>query len=868
MLRLRTFGAAGLQRADGSPISLQRRPLALLAFVAAGTDGASREKTLGVLWPEVEEERARHSLAQTLYALRRSCGAEVVRGTNVLQLDAALITTDLADFEQALAADEPERAAELYAGPFLDDFHLPNAGEFERWVQAERAVLARRAEQALEACAKRAAERGEARLAVEWWQRRSALDPLDSRVALALVEALAAAGDVTGAVRHARVHQTILRSELDLPPDAAVAALAERLRSGEAGVVRPPETAAEMVPREMAPGEMLPRETAPPDADRSSMVEQGADDAAPDRTASRAPARPQRRRPWRWAVAALVVLAGISTAGRLLLPRAGAQPSQSRVVVATFENRTGDSALAPLGDMAADWVATELARTGLVDVVDSRAVIGSPNPSSRSDKLPRDARMHELAQRVGANILVWGTYYRLGDTLEFHAEVTDAKDGSLLREVPPIAVLASDPMAGVRRLSSRVMGALATIENPRLAEWAARGGTPPSYEAYREFVDGLEADVHLDFAAALPHYLRARALDSTFLQPLLYAADAETNLGQPARAESTLERVALQRNRLVPADQYQLDYQLAQLRGNLGKAYEAARAMARVSPTSESFVVAGQGAMAVGRPREAMQWFERVNPNEGWVKGWAAYWSWLVGAAHLAGDDEAALRFAREGRRAFPDQLQTYEWLAWELAATGRTAALEAVLDSAATAPGTSGTSYGMVLYMSAAGLATHGHPNDARRLWLRTVRYFASHSAGLDSSERDYQARALLQAGRTVEAEQIAQKLVRAYPDQPDFLGTLGGIAAVAGDTAVLRTVSGHLLELSHTAADGSAAGTVALARARIEALRGNHAVAIALIRQALSSGATTYFDVDRWPEFHSLAADPDFRELLRPRG
>ncbi|HEY9427866.1 MAG TPA: BTAD domain-containing putative transcriptional regulator [Gemmatimonadaceae bacterium] len=859
MLRLRTFGAAGLQRADGSSIALQRRPLALLAFVAASADGASREKTLGVLWPDVEEERARHSLAQTLYALRRSCGAEVVRGTNVLQLDAALITTDLADFEQALAADEPERAAELYAGPFLDDFHLPNAGEFERWAEAERADLARRVARALETCATRAAKRGDARLASEWWQRLAALDPLDSRVALALVEALAAAGDVTGAIRHAQLHQMILRSELDLPPDAAVAALEERLRSGDASVVRLPE---------MSAAETMPRETAPPHSDRSSIIEQVSDDTGLDRTASRAPARPQRSFPWRWAAAALVFVSLMAIAGHFFLPRAGAQANQRRVVVATFENHTGDSTLAPLGDMAADWVATELARTGLVDVVDSRAVIGSPNASGQSGTLPRDARMHELAERVGAEILVWGTYYRLGDTLEFHAEVTDAKDGSLLREVPPIAVLASDPMAGVRRLSSRVMGALATIENPRLAEWAARGGTPPSYEAYREFVDGLEADVRLDFAAALPHYLRARALDSTFLQPMLYAADVEANLGQLSRAESTLQRVALQRNRLVPADQYQLDYQLAQLRGNLGKAYEAARAMARVSPTSESFVVAGQGALAVDRPREALRWFERVNPNEGWVKGWAAYWSWLVGAAHLAGDDEAALRFAREGRRAFPDQLQTYEWLAWELAATGRTAALDAVLDSAATAPGTSGTSYGMVLYMSAAGLATHGHANDARQLWLRTVRYFASHSAGLDSSERDYQARALLQAGRTADAERIAQELVRAYPDQPDFLGTLGGIAAVAGDTAVLRTVSGHLMELAHAAPEGSAAGTVMLARARIEALRGNHAAAVALIRQALSSGATTYFDVDRWPEFHSLATDPDFRELLRPRG
>jgi hypothetical protein len=100
-------------------------------------------------------------------------------------------------------------------------------------------------------------------------------------VALALVEALAAAGDVTGAIRHAQLHQTILRSELDLPPDAAVAALSERLRSGEAGVVKLPEMAAAGKVSE----HMMREEIAPSDSDRSSAIEQAADDAAQDRPA-------------------------------------------------------------------------------------------------------------------------------------------------------------------------------------------------------------------------------------------------------------------------------------------------------------------------------------------------------------------------------------------------------------------------------------------------------------------------------------------------------------------------------------------------------------------------------------------------------
>src|ERR1041385_1602784 len=68
---------------------------------------------------------------------------------------------------------------------------------------------------------------------------------------------------------------------------------------------------------------------------------------------------------------------------------AAAPLEPKRVVVATFENRSGDRSLDPLGAMAADWIARGLVGTGLVDVGGTAADltargIGSDAPAGSS----------------------------------------------------------------------------------------------------------------------------------------------------------------------------------------------------------------------------------------------------------------------------------------------------------------------------------------------------------------------------------------------------------------------------------------------------------------------------------------------------
>jgi DNA-binding SARP family transcriptional activator/tetratricopeptide (TPR) repeat protein len=220
MIRLRTLGGLSLE-GDSAP-AVQRRPLALLAVLAAAGDlGVSRDKLLVYFWPESDEDRARNVLRQLLHTLRRDLAlTDLFVGTTELRLNSALLTSDWAEFERACDAGDDAGAVTAYRGPFLDGFYLSNASGFESWKEAERARLARKFVDAAERVARAASLAGEHLRAIGMWQRLAVTEPLNSRIAIELMRAMAAAGDVGGALTHARIHETLLREELGAAPDS------------------------------------------------------------------------------------------------------------------------------------------------------------------------------------------------------------------------------------------------------------------------------------------------------------------------------------------------------------------------------------------------------------------------------------------------------------------------------------------------------------------------------------------------------------------------------------------------------------------------------------------------------------------------
>lgn len=233
-LRLLTFGGLALFVGDVTQTgpATRRHRLALLALLAVARErGLNRDKIQAHLWPESDVERARHRLNQLVYFQRRHLdNEELFLGRKTLRLNPEVLTIDLWEFNDALARGDHATAVKAYVGPFLDGFFLKGASEFEHWVSAQRQHLSERCAGALTHLAKTAADNGNHRHAVEWWQRAAELNPFDTEIVLRLAEAWVAVGDRAAAVRCAEHYETTLKVELDLPPDPRVTRMIAGLR--------------------------------------------------------------------------------------------------------------------------------------------------------------------------------------------------------------------------------------------------------------------------------------------------------------------------------------------------------------------------------------------------------------------------------------------------------------------------------------------------------------------------------------------------------------------------------------------------------------------------------------------------------------
>jgi len=234
VLRLKTFGGLSLAGGHGplTGAAAQRRRLAVLAVLAAsGARGITRDKLVGLLWPEVDETRARAALSQSVYALKRDTGEDqLVLGHDMLALNPLVVTSDVAEFEDAIGRDDAVLAANLYTGAFLDGVFLPDAADFEHWIDGVRLRLGQAAERVLERLAGEAEHRKDYVAAADWWRRLTAIDPLKTRAVLGLMGALAESGDRAAALRHAERYAERVREELEGEPSDAVTELADTLR--------------------------------------------------------------------------------------------------------------------------------------------------------------------------------------------------------------------------------------------------------------------------------------------------------------------------------------------------------------------------------------------------------------------------------------------------------------------------------------------------------------------------------------------------------------------------------------------------------------------------------------------------------------
>ena len=540
------------------------------------------------------------------------------------------------------------------------------------------------------------------------------------------------------------------------------------------------------------------------------------------------------RAKWIGAVAAtalgLLILAAVAFQRR----NAAASLDPKRVVVATFENRTGDPALNSYGAMAADWIARGLTGSGMVDVAGTAAELAARGTTSST--APGTTTLKKLATDVGAGLIISGAYYKQGDSVLFEADFTDANESKLLQSVGPLSAPVARPLDAVGPLRQRVMASLATLLDPGLAGLAGQLHLPPSPEAYQEYLAGEDV-FYKDNSAALAHFTRAAALDSSFVYPLLRSMNIFTNQAKMEAADSVGALIARHESSLTDYERGYFNFSRAVARGDQEAVYQAARSMTRVAPKSV-FAAYGRGIGAIGsgRPNEGDSIFAGLDPSGGVMRGRIYYFTNYSVALHDLGDYARQLELVRRGEKLYPNRLYLIVDEVMALSALNRVDEANTRIADATAIPVDLSRSAATVIRVAIHELRFHGHGVEAKSVAARWTPWLLSRARDSTSLDEQIQTALALQAAEQWGAlKSLADSLAIAAPKDPYVLALVGDANAMLGNRAGAARAADRIAAMRGIAGRSQRFE----ARAWIAIALGDSAGALRLFKQSSPRGA-----------------------------
>lgn len=170
------------------------KPLALLAYLALAAEPVRRESLAALLWGgspgDRGNDRARASLRQALWTLRKAVGAEKIVGDDLVALARGAFQTDIVTLQAALKRGDLNEALTVWGGIPLFGLEFPDAPEWERWADERRYELQGRLGTACWAEGSRRRDPSRGRAGIDLLERARDLVPDRLQVHVDLTEAL------------------------------------------------------------------------------------------------------------------------------------------------------------------------------------------------------------------------------------------------------------------------------------------------------------------------------------------------------------------------------------------------------------------------------------------------------------------------------------------------------------------------------------------------------------------------------------------------------------------------------------------------------------------------------------------------------
>jgi DNA-binding SARP family transcriptional activator/TolB-like protein len=548
--RLSTLGALSLMDSNGvsdASLSKRRRKLAVLVVLALSRRPVSRERLSEMFWGDEDETRARHSLSDALWNLRRVLGSDSIamRQNEVSLSPTCSLTVDALELIAAVERRDHERVTELYVGPFLDCVNVANSASYTRWVTPLRDQMHRLW---LTACGQRCLALARMRK----WEECASLarrwldsELLSTDAALYLLNALKAPGTIEAyraALDEYDVLARRLERELQQSPGHDVAWLAASIRDQVVSLESQRSIKSE---RDAVASRAV---IAPVDATIGSRVAE-----VDDRGVARPDAKSRKFVPSRListAVALVLFIAATSFTAQRAASRPARLVDDTRPAIALLDVRTNSS------DTASAWL-----ERGLPQMITSN-IAGLPDIEVITPDRVREAReemdiergdalgrrvLVRLAHRLGADVVVTGSVMR-GESLY----VLDAAVHDLRNNAPP--GLFTSANQSLTALVDQAAARLAGIANAGGSLSVFADGETSSIEAYQHYVRARRANDEDRYPDAVRDLDAAIALDSSFVSAIADRIPAAHRSGDRALERRLTKRLTLALERAALVD--------------------------------------------------------------------------------------------------------------------------------------------------------------------------------------------------------------------------------------------------------------------------------------------------------------------------
>ena len=300
---------------------------------------------------------------------------------------------------------------------------------------------------------------------------------------------------------------------------------------------------------------------------------------------------PAATRPTRWKMvlpAAAAAVLALSVAGYVYLHRAPTLTDKDTIVLADFENSTGDPVF---DDTLRQGLSVELQQSPFLSLISDRqvqqqlALMGQPKEA----RLTSDVAQ-QICERTASAVVLEGSIASLGSQYVVGLRARSCNTGSVLDQEQIQAAKREDVLNSLseiaRQLRTRLGESRATVETHSMPLAEA---TTPSLEALKAYSTGTRGVYSsANYPTVIPFLQRAIEIDPKFAMAHASLGIASGTLGETVLAAQSATRAWQLRDRVTDRERFFVDFTYdRQVTGNLERAYQTLESWLRTYPRGE-----------------------------------------------------------------------------------------------------------------------------------------------------------------------------------------------------------------------------------------------------------------------------------------